>query len=51
MIQAMDHGRSDRSEVKSYEVVLKRNFYYYKVIIIEAMDERRIDGSGSHGEV
>jgi hypothetical protein len=32
--------------VKSYEVVLKRTIYYYKVIMIEAMDQRRIDGSG-----
>ena len=32
--------------MKSYEVVLKRTIYYYKVIMIEAMDQRRIDGPG-----
>ena len=36
-------------EVKSYEVVLKRIIYDYKVITIEAMDQRRIDAPGSHG--
>ena len=32
--------------MKSYEVVLKSTIYYYKVIMIEAMDQRRIDGPG-----
>ena len=32
--------------MKSYEVVLKRINYYYKVILIEAMDQRRIDEPG-----
>ena len=33
--------------MKSYEVVLKSTIYYYKVIMIEAIDQRRIDGPGA----